>query len=420
MTNISAGNFASMQYPVDAIRARFPALSRTHKGLPVAYLDGPGGSQIVRQAMDAMYAYMAGGGANLHGVFPTSIETEEMILDARRAVAQMFGAQPQEVAFGANMTTIAFALARALSREWREGDEIIVTELDHRANVDSWISAAQDKGVTVRWLTVDPESLTLNDELDRLLSSRTKLVAVGLASNAVGTINDVRTISRKAKQAGAIVAVDAVHAAPHLAIDRNELGADVLLCSAYKFFGPHIGIAVIREQLFEQIQPYKLRPAPEYLPDKLETGTQNHEGIAAIRPAIEFIAGLGIGESLAERIRSGFAAIEQHENRLAERIRASLAEIMGIRLYQAAPHVPKTPTIAFRAEGWEPREFCRRMCDDFGVFVADGDFYASTLAKKLGILESGGWIRAGLAPYNTEEEIDRFIEGVRRLMEHRG
>jgi len=408
---------ANREYPIDDIRARFPALQRTHGELTVAYLDGPGGSQVVREAMDAMYAYMAKGGANLHGPFPSSMETEEMILDARTAVAGMFGAKPHEVAFGANMTTIAFALARALSREWREGDEIIVTELDHRANVDSWISAAEDRGVTVRWLTVDPGNLTLNvDELDRLLTGRTKLVAVGLASNAVGTINDVAAISRKAKQAGAIVAVDSVHAAPHMYINRDEIGADVLLCSAYKFFGPHVGIAVIREELFERIRPYKLRPAPEYTPDKLETGTQNHEGIAAIRPAIEFIADLGNGNDLAERVRTGFAAIEGHENRLAESIRAALADIGGIRLYQAASDVPKTPTIAFRAEGWEPKEFCRRMSEQFGVFVADGDFYASTLAAKLGILERGGWIRAGLAPYNTEEEIGRFIEGVRRLM----
>lgn len=404
-------------FPIEAVRQQFPALGRTYKGKNAVYLDGPGGSQVVKSAMDAIYAYMANGGANLHGSFPSSRETEAIIADAKQAIADFFHAKPHEVAFGANMTTLTFAIARALGRTWKEGDEIVVSELDHRANVDPWLSIAADRGMTVRWLKADPSKLTLQiDELDTLLSSKTRLVAVGLASNAVGTINDVAHISQKARQVGALVAVDAVHAAPHLAIDRDQLGADLLLSSAYKFFGPHVGIAVIREHIFEGLQPYKLAPAPSYIPDKLETGTQNHEGIAGIRPAIAFIASLGSGRSFREQIVSGFAAIESYEQELADKMRAALGHLEDVTLYQAAPDVPKTPTIAFRIAGFTPQEVCLRMAEEHGIFIADGDFYAATLAQKLGIDKEGGWIRAGLAPYNTVEEIDRFIHGIREIV----
>jgi cysteine desulfurase family protein (TIGR01976 family) len=367
--------------------------------------------------MDAIYAYMANGGANLHGSFPSSRETEAIIAQAKEAVADLVGARPEEVAFGANMTTLAFALARALGRDWQPGDELVVSELDHRANVDPWLSIAADRGMTVRWIKVNPNTLMLErDELDSLITSKTRLVAVGLASNAVGTINDIPFISEKAKKVGALVAVDAVHAAPHLFIDRDQLGADILLCSAYKFFGPHVGIAVIRKELFTALQPYKLQPAPTYIPDKLETGTQNHEGIAGIAPAIQFIASLGSGSSMRERIRTAFEAIEAHENRLAEQMRSALGEIEQVTLYQAADDVAKTPTIAFRIAGYKPQEVCEKMAEEHAIFIADGDFYASTLADKLGINVDGGWVRAGLAPYNTQEEIERFIAGMRKLV----
>lgn len=405
------------RFPIEAVREQFPALQRMYKGKPVIYLDGPGGSQVVKSAMDAIYAYMANGGANLHGPFPSSRETEDMIADAKRAVAELFQAKPEEVAFGANMTTLTFAIARALSRHWQEGDEIVVSELDHRANVDPWLVVAADRGMTVRWLKVDPHTLTLQlDELNELFTSKTKLVAVGLSSNAVGTINDLSLISKKAQEKGILVAVDAVHATPHIAIDRDGIGADLLLCSAYKFFGPHIGIAVIRQELFEALEVYKLSPAPAFIPDKLETGTQNHEGIAGIRPAIEFIAGLGTGDSLHEKLRSGYAELEDHENRLAEKLRKELGEMTGVTLYQAEAAAPKTPTIAFRVAGYEPEEICSRLCEEQSIFIAYGDFYASTLAEKLGLRDSGGWIRAGLAPYNTEEEADRLIAGLKEIL----
>jgi cysteine desulfurase family protein (TIGR01976 family) len=403
-------------FDVQAVRKQFPALQRTHRGRSVVYLDGPGGSQVAKPAIDAVSRYMTGGGANLHGAFPTSIETEEIIRDARQAAADFLGAEPAEVAFGANMTTLTFAISRALARTWEPGSGIVVTELDHRANVDPWLLAAAEQGTKVRWVRVDPETLTLDpDDIDRAIDERTKLVAVGLASNAVGTINDVAGISRRAHEAGAFVAVDAVHAAPHIPIDRDATGADVLTCSAYKFFGPHVGVAAVKRDLLEAMSVYKVEPAPDYIPDRLETGTQNHEGIAGVKGALDFISSLGGGALPRERLVSGMKAIEEYEADLAEKFRAALRKIPGVKLYAAPADVPKTPTIAFRVEGRSPREFCEHMAEQ-GFFVADGHFYASTLAGKLGILDQGGWIRAGLAPYNTEEEVEEFIQLLERFV----
>lgn len=410
-------NGATVEFPVDQVREQFPALTRTYKNKPAVYFDGPGGSQAVRSAIEAIAAYMSRGGANLHGSFPTSRETEEHIWEARQAAADLLGAEPKEVAFGANMTTLTFAIARALGRSWGKDDEIVVTELDHRANVDPWLSVARDLGMSVRWIKVNPETLTLDlSDLNSIITKKTRLAAIGLASNAVGTVNDLRSIAARARETGALVAVDAVHAAPHFSIDRDELGADILLCSSYKFFGPHIGIAVIRSGLFEELTLYKLEPAPSFIPDKLETGTQNHEGIAGIAAAVEFIAELGTGATRRERIVSAFERIEEYENRLAEKLRKEMSGLPGVTLYQAGSSVRKTPTVAFRIEGFTPQYVCEWMAEEHSIFVADGNFYASTLADILGINESGGWIRVGLAPYNTMDEVNRFIEALQQLV----
>jgi cysteine desulfurase family protein (TIGR01976 family) len=402
-------------YDVLAVREQFPALERTHNGRRAVYFDGPGGSQVARSAIDAVSGYISRGGANLHGPFPTSIETEEILRDTRRAIADFLGAGPDEVAFGANMTTLTFAISRALARTWDEVSEIVVTELDHRANVDPWLLAAAERGTTVRWVRVNPETLTLEaDDIERAINEKTRLVAVGLASNAVGTVNDVAAIAQRAHEAGAFVAVDAVHAAPHIPIDRNEIGADVLTCSAYKFFGPHVGITAVKRDLLEALSAYKVEPAPEYIPDKLETGTQNHEGIAGVKGAIDFIASLGDGTTLRERLLSGMGAVEEYEADLAARFRAALREIPKVMLYAAPDGVCKTPTLAFRINGHTPREVTEYMARE-GFFVADGHFYASTLARKLGIYDKGSWIRAGLAPYNTEEEVEAFIGSLVRF-----
>lgn len=396
-----------------AIRQQFPALKRTHNGKPVIYLDGPGGTQPVESAIEAMAAYMRGGVANVHGQFPTSIETDAMIAASREAMADMLGCAPDEVAYGANATSLIFAVSRALSRQWKAGDEIIVCETDHRANVDPWLLAAADRGVVVRWLPCDPHTLCLDyDLLDTLITPKTRLVALGYASNAVGTINNVSLVARKAHAVGALMAVDAVHIAPHIGISMADLDADMLFCSVYKFFGGHMGVAAVRRNLFENLESYRLAPASSATPDKLETGTKAHEALASIVPALEFVASLGNGNSRRERILSGFNRIERHENALAETARKGLAAMPFVRLWQAPADCSKTATIAFTISARAPRDVCRHAADAWGVFLADGDFYSSTLAEKLGLCASGGWIRAGMAPYNTPEEVEIFLEAI--------
>ena len=403
-------------FDVEAVREQFPALGRRVNGRRAVYLDGPGGSQVARAAIEAMTLYMEEGGANLHGAFVTSRETEEIIAETRLAAASLLGAEPDEVAFGHNMTTITLAVSRALARTWREGDEVVVTELDHRANVDPWLLAAADRGAKARWLRVATDSLTLDlADLEETINERTKLVAVNLASNAVGTVTDVAAISARAHEVGAVIAVDAVHAAPHIPIGRDVIGADVITCSAYKFFGPHVGVTAIRRDLFEALEPYKLAPGPDGIPDKLETGTQNHEGLAGVRAAISFIASLGSGDTMRERLLNGMQTVEAYEAGPAERARAGLREMPGVTLYAAPDGVPKTPTLAFRLAGRSPLEVCEHMAER-GIFVAGGDFYATTLADRLGINETGGFVRAGLAPYNTEEEVGAFLAALEELI----
>jgi cysteine desulfurase family protein (TIGR01976 family) len=403
-------------FDVRAVREQFPALARTYNGRGVVYFDGPGGSQVARQAIDAMAGYMERGGANLHGVFPTSTETEEILARTRETAADFLGAEPDEIAFGANMTTLTFAISRALAREWDETSEIVVTELDHRANVDPWLIAAREKGAKVRWVRLDPETMTLDqDDFERNINEKTRLVAVGLASNAVGTVNGVAAIAEMAHEVGAIVAVDAVHAAPHIPVDRDAINADIITCSAYKFFGPHVGVTVIRRELLERLDVYRLDPAPHYIPDKLETGTQNHEGIAGVKGAIDFIASLGEGTSRREKLANAMQTIEECEAGLAETFRTALQDLPGVKLYAAPDGIRKTPTIAFRVEGYSTDQVCVRMLQH-GFFIAAGDFYASTIAERLGIKDSGGFVRAGLAPYNTEDEVERFVTALEVLV----
>ena len=282
--------------------------------------------------------------------------------------------------------------------------------------MDPWLIAAEEQGARVRWVRVDPETLTLDEnDLEQSITGRTRLVAIGLASNAVGTVNDVAAVAERAHSVGALVAVDAVHAAPHLPVDRDDIGADIITCSAYKFFGPHVGVTAIRRDLFEKMGVYRLDPAPEYIPDKLETGTQNHEGIAGVKGALDFISSLGEGTTRREKLTSAMKTIEEHEATLAETFRTALRDIPGVKLYAAPDGVRKTPTIAFKVQGKAPDEVCARMLEH-GFFIAAGDFYASTLAEKLSIGDSGGFIRAGLAPYNTEEEVEKFVEALEGIV----
>ncbi len=406
---------AQKPYDVQAIRKRFPALNRKENGMPVAFLDGPGGSQAADTAIEAMANYLLKGSANVHGVFGTSVETDALLLRARAAMADLIGGRPDEVAFGANMTTLNFAIARAMARDLHEGDEVVVTELDHRANVDPWITAAEDKGAKVKWIRLDLERLTLKTEnLDSILSPKTKILAIGLASNAVGTVNDVPMLAKAAHAVGAKVVVDAVHAVPHIYVDRDELGADVLVCSPYKFFGPHMGVASIQSDLFDKLETYKVMPQLFERPDKIETGTLNHEGIAGTEGAVQFIASLGEGQTRREQVRSAMEAIEAYEEPLARWARDELRKIPSVKVFAAPDDVRKTPTIAFRVAGRTPREVCLNALKK-GVYIASGDFYATTLAMVLGLRESGSFVRAGLAPYSTREEVERMVESVKEI-----
>lgn len=399
-------------FPIDQVRERFPALNRKDNGKQVIYFDGPGGTQMVDYSLESMYRYIRNGMANLHGTFNTSADTDALLDKAREAVADLLGCQANEVAFGANMTTHAFAIARSLAGFIKDGDEIVVTELDHRANVDPWLTLARDCGATIKFIKLDPETFTLKlDDLDEIITDKTKLVAAGMSSNVTGTVTDLKPIIERAKEVGALAVVDAVHGVPHLSIDVQELGCDILLCSAYKFFGPHVGIAVVKESLFEKLPVYKLKPAPAEIPYKLETGTQNHEGIAGVMGAIQFIEELGFGETRRERLLTGMQTIDDYENELAAEVESFLRSLPEVTLYRASSG-RRTPTFAFTLEGHHSSEVTAWLSEKFNMCVADGDFYASTMAEVFDVYPTGGWVRIGLAPYNTMEEIQQFKEAL--------
>lgn len=372
---------------------------------------------MAQQAMDAMLAYITGGMANLHGAFPTSVSTDNLLLEGRKAMADLLNCSPTEVAFGQNMTSLAFSIARSLGSFITAADEVVVTELDHRANVDPWVTLARDKGAKVTFIPVDPATYTLElDKLDELITENTKLVAVGMSSNVTGTVSDIDKIIARAKEVNAIVILDAVHAAPHLSIDFKQLSCDVLFCSSYKFFGPHLGIACIAASLFEKLPVYKLAPAPQEIPDKLETGTQNHEAIAGLIGAITFLESLGEGTTRRERLQSGMQRIEAYEQELTDRIESFLKSLPQVRFYRAPAGTRKTPTFAFTIDNVKAREVTSWFAEHYNMCIADGHFYASTLAEKLGVNPMGGWIRIGLAPYNTLEEVALFKQGLQEFI----
>jgi cysteine desulfurase family protein (TIGR01976 family) len=405
-----------MSFPIEQVRGSFPALRRVDGGNPVIYFDGPGGTQMTDNAINSMFRYINKGMANLHGTFHTSVETDSMLDEAREAVSDLLGCSANEIAFGANMTTLAFSIARSLSSFIKEGDEIVVTELDHRANVDPWVTLAQDRGAVIKFIKLDPETFTLRlDELDEVITSKTKLIAVGMSSNVTGTVSDIQTIIQKAKLVQAITVIDAVHAVPHLRVDVQQIECDILLCSAYKFFGPHVGIAAIRQELFEKLPIYKLQPAPTEIPYKLETGTQNHEGIAGIIGAITFIENLGIGLTRRERLRSGMESIENYERVLSGDLESFIKSLPNVKLFRA-PEGPKTPTFAFTIDHHNSREVTAWLAKEYNMCVADGDFYASTMAAILGVHSVGGWVRIGLSPYNTKEEVETFKRAIQTFL----
>lgn len=400
--------------PNEDIRSRFPALEREHEGFPVAYFDGPGGTQVPREVVEAMADYLYHHNANTHWAYPTSAETDEIIERSRAGVADFLNASPSEIVFGANATTLAFHVSRTLGRTFAAGDEIVVTELDHHANIAPWQAIERERGIVLRTVRMDTATGALDwDDFESKVNERTKLIAVGAASNALGTLNDLARAGRLAESVCAYMFVDAVHFAPHNLVDVRAMRCDFLVCSAYKFYGPHIGAMFCRRELLDSLPFPKLAPAPDYAPEVAETGTQNHEGIAGAAAAVEFFASLAVGATRRERLRSAFDALHTRGASLMKRMWDGLSDIEGVTLYGPQPDEPRTPTVAFTVRGVTSTNVARRLAAR-GVFVSHGDFYAATIVERLKLGEEG-LVRAGCACYTNEEEIERLVAGVHEI-----
>jgi cysteine desulfurase family protein (TIGR01976 family) len=408
---------------IASLRQQFPALQRQREGrLPVFY-DGPGGTQVPQRVIDAMVHYLSTCNSNHGGLFTTSRASDAILSEAHQSIADLIHApSPAEVIFGANMTTLTFQLSRAISRTLRTGDEVLVTHMDHDANVTPWVLAARDAGAVVRYIDVRTEDCTLDMEnLRRQLTSRTRLVCVGCASNAVGTINDVRTITRWAHDAGARVFLDAVHYAPHGLIDVQDWDCDFLACSAYKFFGPHVGILWARRELLEELPAYKLRPVPETLPDRWMTGTQNHECLAGVTAAVDYLAEIGAqipghAPGRPGKLRAALSAIQAYERGLADRLLQALGDRKRFKIWGITRHDQldrRVPTIGITADR-SPEQIARHLAAQ-EIYVWNGNMYAMGLTECLGLEKDGGFLRIGMVHYNTPEEIDRLVAALDRL-----
>ena len=401
---------------IQEIRSHFPSLTRTHNGYPVAYFDGPGGTQVPQTVVDAMSDYLINHNANTHWDYPTSAETDEIIELSRLAIGDFLNCAADEVMFGANMTSLTFHVSRALGERWGAGDEIVVTELDHHANIAPWKRMEGERGVTVHQARMVPERGVLDwDDLEKLVNKRTKLIAIGAASNALGTVNDLARARELARGRGALLFVDAVHFAPHSLVDVRSMDCDFLVCSPYKFYGPHQGALYGRKELLESLNFPKLEPSPDSAPERGETGTQNHEGIAGSAAAVNMIASFGQGGSRRAKLESAFADIHARGEELFERLWRGLSAINGIRIFGLPPGDKRTPTLSFVVDGVHSDKVAQHLAAR-GVFVSHGDFYAKTVVDRLGVRDIGGLVRAGCACYTTEDEIDRLIDGVKEIL----
>jgi cysteine desulfurase family protein (TIGR01976 family) len=433
------------------IRSQFPALAQKVGNHPAVFFDGPGGTQVPQRVIDAIGDYLIHANANTHGAFQTSARTDKAIAAAHAAMADFLGCDPDEVVFGANMTTLTFAMSRAIGRGLQPDDEIVVTRLDHDANVSPWV-ALEERGVIIRYVDIDVEDCTLDmNDLRRQINERTKLVAVGYASNAVGTINDVAEVTRLAHSVGALSYIDAVHYAPHGPIDVRAIDCDFLACSPYKFFAPHAGTLYGKREHLQRLSPYKVRPATEELPGRWMTGTQSHEAMAGVTASIEYLAELGrkvagqppqatqistathdhdvqpddsdaresqydVSDATASTSRrqhlvTAMEAIKAYERDLSEKLIKSLLDIPGLTFYGITDPQRfewRTPTVSVRIEGYSPRQLAEALGEQ-GIFTWDGNYYALNLSERLGVEESGGMLRIGLAHYNTSEEVDRLL-----------
>ena len=406
------------------IRSQFPSLAQNINGYPAAFLDGPGGTQVPKRVIDAISRYLSQDNANTGGAYVTSRHTDVIIAEARKAMADFLHCGADEVVFGPNMTSLTFAISRSLGRELKPEDEILVTRLDHDANVSPWIAMAEDRGVTVRWAEIHDENCTLDiADLASKINSKTKLVAVGYASNAVGTINPVKTIVKLAHQAGALAYIDAVHYGPHGLIDAAALDCDFLACSTYKFFGPHMGVLFGKREHLQRLRPYKVRPNTNAVPNCWEWGTLNHECIAGITECVEYLADLGrrARRDVTTRraaIEAAYRVIHEHERALLERMMKGLHGIPGLKIYGITDpnrFNERCTTFAVRINGHTPLELATKL-GERGIFTWDGNYYALNLTEHLDVEKSGGFLRIGLVHYNTNEEVDRVIAGLREIV----
>ena len=399
----------------EQIRRQFPALGRRHQGHLVAYFDGPGGTQVPARVVDAMSDYLLHHNANTHWAYPTSHETDAALLGARAALGDWLGARPEEIVFGANMTTLTFHLGRALGQGWHQGDALVVTELDHHANSDTWRRLARERELELRVIRMRPEDGRLDmEDAARKLTHGVRLLAVGAASNALGTVNDVAQLTALAHAAGALVFVDGVHYAAHEVPDVRGWDCDFFACSAYKFYGPHVGVLWGRRALLESLDAPRLTPATPTAPDRLETGTLNHEGIVGAGAAIDFLASLAPeGASRRARLQRVAQVLHERADELIGKLWHGLGAIRGVKLYGPPPGTPRTATLSFTLEGRSPEAIAVALAER-GVFVSHGDFYATTVARVYG-REAEGFVRAGCAAYTSADEVQRLLDGVREL-----
>jgi cysteine desulfurase family protein (TIGR01976 family) len=399
----------------DAIRAQFPSLDRKHGEHHVAYFDGPGGTQVPRPVVEAMTDYLYHHNANTHWAYPTSEETDRLLAQAREVLAAFLNGAASEVVFGANMTTLTFHLARGLGMAWGPGDELVVTDLDHHANRAPWERLALERGVTVRIVPFDPATGDLDWEtFEQMVTERTRLVAIGAASNALGTVTDVARACRLARERGALSFVDAVHYAPHALVDVQAIGCDFLACSPYKFYGPHMGVLWGRRELLADVPVPKLAPAPDQPPERLETGTLSHEGMVGSAAAVEFLAEIAPGRlSTRLALEDAMAELHRRGQALFERLWDGLGAIPGVTRYGPPPSRPRTPTLGFTLRGHNAEAVARHLVTR-GVFCSHGDFYAQGVVERLGLAEAG-LVRAGIVCYTTAAEVDRLVRGVEEL-----
>jgi cysteine desulfurase family protein (TIGR01976 family) len=403
-----------MPLTIEAVREQFPALASG-----AVFFDNPGGTQVAQRVVERMTDYVVRTNANHGGAFQTSVQSDAVLDEAHAAMADLLNCSPDEVVFGQNMTTLTFHLSRSLAKWVNPGDEIIVTRLDHDANIAPWLLVAEDRGATIRWVDVNEEDVTLRlADFEAFLNPKTRIVAVGYASNAVGTINDVQRITEMAHAAGALVFVDAVQFAPHGLIDVRALDCDFLTCSAYKFFGPHVGALYGKRELLERLPAYKVRPATNALPGKWETGTQNHEGQAGVLGAIEYFEWLGntawgANVKLPRRaaLKRAMEWLVEYEQDLCEQLVAGLQSVKGLRIWgitDPARFGWRVPTVSFTLEGWHPRKIAEQLAEE-NIYVWDGNYYALAIAERLAVQARGGMVRVGLAHYNTRAEVERLV-----------